>query len=204
MRPKLKLNQIKSLHDARYCSAVGVELLGFQMDEARDEFVKPAAIAEIMEWLSGPEAVGEFAYEAPSEIVEAAEKAKLTWVSVPLDYPAPTATELPANLIFRALEINLEMLDKISALAAEFPQARFEFSVNPEDTEVWTALLDSGLVERSLLGYAEPDPIYDLLKKNGLKPFAFSLGLFVEEPDGLLDYETCDDFIDQYQALLPA
>ena len=93
MRPKLKLNNISSLHDARYCSAVGVEIIAF-------------------------------------------------------------------NLL---------------------PDAGDAFTSDP------TAEI--------------PDPIYTMLTKEGLKPVAFSLGDFVEEPDGHLDYETCDDFIEEFQSL---
>lgn len=204
MRPKLKLNHIKSLHDARYCSAVGVALLGFQIGGDEESSMKPAAIAEIMEWLSGPEAVGEFEYQTPDEIRELAGQAKVTWISIPVDYPAPTAGDLNGQLIFRASSLDAAVFERIVSLSAQFPKAIFEFPVDPNQGALWDKLLASGLVERAILAYEAPDPIYTLLRKDGLKPYAFSLGDFVEEPDGLLDYETCDDFIDQFMSLLPA
>ena len=204
MRPKLKLNHIKSLHDARYCSAVGVELLGFRFGNDADDGLAPAAVAEIMEWLSGPESVGEFQYESPEEIGEVAQQAKLHWVAVPIDYPSASVGNLPEKLIFKAGHFDEDLVSTLQQLAVAFPGALFELPADPSKFAVWKALLETGLIGRCILAYEEPDPIYALLQKDGHKPFAFSLGDFVEEPDGLLDYETCDEFIDQFQALLPA
>ena len=199
MRPKLKLNHISTLHDARYCSAVGVELLGFSLSPSEEENMSPASIAEIMEWLSGPESVGEFLYESPDEIEELAGEASVQFVSLPMDYPSPTATEISLPLVFRSSELNEEVLQRISELAEQFPNAKFEFPASPDNEHLWSSL-SSSILERSILLYAAPDPIYDVLRKEGIKPFAFSLGDFVEEPDGMLDYESCDNFLEAYQA----
>ena len=200
MRPKLKLNNISSLHDARYCSAVGVDLLAFNLLPDAGEALTTSQIAEIMEWLSGPESIGEFGYQTPDEIRQLSEAAKINWVSVPFDYPLQTATDLPAQLIFRKEHLlNQSDWDTLNRLAGTFPEALFEFSV--EDDQVWNLLKENKLISRSLLRFSSPDPIYTMLTKEGLKPFAFSLGDFVEEPDGHLDYETCDDFIEEFQSL---
>ncbi len=200
MRPKLKLNHISSLHDARYCSAVGVEFLGFSLDPSHDFYLAPKSIAEIMEWLSGPVAVGEFGYQSPSEIEQLVEEAHLNLVSLPIDYPTPTASEITSEILFRSETLSQEIVDRISQLAEAFPAAKFEFPANPEESDLWKQLSPS-ILERSLLQYASPDPIYDILKKEGVKPLAFSLGDFVEEPDGNLDYESCDDFIEEYHSI---
>ena len=202
MRPKLKLNNISTLHDARYCSAVGVDLLAFSMGNNAEGGLRTAQIAEIMDWLSGPESVGEFGFESPDEIATQAASAKLHWISVPFDYPSPTATELPENLIFRHRELSLEQVPNLLQLAGQFPKALFEFSISEEG--VWNALKQNDLIPRSILNFSAPDPIYAMLTREGFKPFAFSLGDFVEEPDGHLDYETCDDFIEEFQSLVVA
>lgn len=204
MKPLIKLNHIANLHDARYCSAVGVGLLGFNLQEGTEHSIRPAAIAEIMDWLSGPEGIGEWAYEAPDEIASAQEAAKLQWVSVPLDYSDPAA--LPGRRVFRAATepLNSDGLASIQALATRFPEAHFEFAIDPTNANLMAILESAKLLERAWLRFAEPDPVWTMLSGKGCKPHAFSLGEFVEEPDGQLDYETCDDFVERFEALLPA
>jgi len=203
MRPKLKLNHLRTLHDARYCSAVGVDLLGFSLQKDGENPLSPAQISEIMDWLSGPEAVGEFDYESPEEIKETALASKVHWISVPLDYQQSELSQLPEKIIFRSLApIGIEQVDFLQKLASQFPQALFEYTIADDPT--WDSIKAGGMIERSLLQYEDPDAIYTTLTKQGIKPFAFSLGDFVEEPDGNLDYQTCDDFLEEFQTLVTA
>lgn len=203
MKPKLKLNHIKDLHDARYCAAVGIHLLGFRMEEGEEYSIAPKAVAEIMEWLSGPEGVGEFGYESPDEINSVMETAKLQWVSLPPDYSTDDAANLNNPLIFRGPANNIELagLEHIQALAARFPEALFELSLDPMDASVKDFLTSRALMGKCILRFAQPSPIYAMLEKEGHPPHAFSLGAFVEEPDGAVDYESCDDFVERYEEL---
>ncbi len=201
MRPKLKLNNITTLHDARYCSAVGVDLLAFALGQDINNALSTTRVADIMEWLSGPESIGEFTYENPDEIRKLAEEAKVNFISIPADYPIRTARELPSNLVFRlGKDLDPDSLILLGQLAESFPGALFEFS--GANGSVWKSLKSNDLIGRSLLYFTSPDPIYAILIKGFCNPYAFSLGDFVEEPDGQLDYETCDEFIEGFQALV--
>lgn len=200
MRPKLKLNHIQTLHDARYCSAVGVELLAFDLNPNSDFFIEPKAIGEIMGWLSGPESVGEFLYETPDEIQAAMQTAQLNWVSLPIDYPTPTATDITAPLIFRSSSFDSSILNLVSELSSQFPEAIFELPIDELSSDEWQAI-PTPLISRIIIATESPDPVYDILKKEGVKPYAFALGDFVEEPDGQLDYETCDEFVESFHSL---
>lgn len=206
MKPKLKLNHIKDLHDARYCAAVGIHLLGFCMEENEEYSIAPKAVAEIMEWLSGPEGVGEFGYASPDEINEVMAEAKLQWVSLPLDFSEEDAARLSYPFIFRGPADHLAPagLDHVRALAARFPEALFELSLDPNDAAGMNFLNSQALTGRCILRFAQPSPIYTLLEKEGHPPHAFSLGTFVEEPDGAVDYESCDDFVERYEELVTA
>ncbi|MEM0996640.1 MAG: hypothetical protein AAGN35_06160 [Bacteroidota bacterium] len=205
MKPKLKLNHIKDLHDARYCAAIGVHLLSFRLEDSAEHAIAPKSVAGIMGWLSGPIGVGEFDDSDGAAINEIVTATQLTWISLPFDYPVAEAAEIKAHLIFRGpeAELNLSGLGRMQTLAERFPEALFEFSAGP-DTPTWEALKAEGLMARSILRFSEPTPIYALLEREGHPPHAFSLGAFVEEPDGALDYETCDEFFAQYEALSPA
>lgn len=56
----VKIGGITNLSDARYCSGMYVNLLGFSVEQTSDKYVSPAQFSEITGWLSGLEYVGEF------------------------------------------------------------------------------------------------------------------------------------------------
>jgi len=206
MRPKLKVNEIKDLHDARYCSAVGIYLLGFNLQNGNDDKVTAKMVKEVMGWLSGPESIGEFAYETQDEINATQEEYELNYVGIPMDYHPDLAGEIKAPLIFRFGEEAIQAgpeLSHLLRLCEKFPEALFELSIDPGNAEVWEEVKEANLVQRSLFRFEDPDSIYNSLKKGGQEAFGFALGEFVEEPGGNLDYQKCDDFVERYDELLP-
>lgn len=201
MKPGLKLNNITNLHDARYCSAVGIQLLGFNLGRNAGEILDPEEVATIMEWLSGPESVGEFATADLDLIRSYVERCRLDHVSLPLDQATQDLQALESQLIFR-VPLGMGLKDAQNQLQ-QFPEARIEIDL-PNDEAEWKAWQASGWLPRMILRAEAPDTVYHLLRKNGTAPFTFSLGEFVEEPDGAIDYEQCDAFIEAYETLLPA
>lgn len=198
MRPILKINDIKDLQDARYCAAISIAMLGFRLLPA-DGGSSPAAVAEIMEWLSGPEAVGEWEFETPATINATAAAAKIARVSLPGDYPAALAAEIELPLLFRMeLDAQLGALPAALDLAVKFPTALFELrwvgggSAIPVDADL------DAILPRSLIVAEAPDTIYALLRQRGIRPFGFTLGSFINESDGGIDYNACDDFATAY------
>lgn len=55
----VKISNVTNLSDARYCAGMGVDMLGFSMDESSAEFVDPKRFAEIRSWVAGVQIVGE-------------------------------------------------------------------------------------------------------------------------------------------------
>lgn len=49
----VKVSQINNLSDARYCAGMGVEMLGFSVDESLNNFVSPQKLNEIRSWVTG-------------------------------------------------------------------------------------------------------------------------------------------------------
>jgi len=56
----VKVSNITNLSDARYCAGMGVDMLGFFVEEDSEHYVSPQTYAEIIGWLSGVEFVAEF------------------------------------------------------------------------------------------------------------------------------------------------
>lgn len=66
----VKIGGITNLSDARYCSGMYVNLLGFSVEQTSDKYVSPAQFSEITGWLSGLEYVGEFESSNADEVLE--------------------------------------------------------------------------------------------------------------------------------------
>lgn len=55
----VKISNVTNLSDARYCAGMGVDMLGFSMDESSPDYVNPARFTEIRNWVVGVQIVGE-------------------------------------------------------------------------------------------------------------------------------------------------
>jgi phosphoribosylanthranilate isomerase len=55
----VKVGNITNLSDARYCSGLGVDMLGFQVIEGQENFLPAATFQEIKGWIAGPRVVAE-------------------------------------------------------------------------------------------------------------------------------------------------
>jgi phosphoribosylanthranilate isomerase len=59
LKTLVKVGQISNLSDARYCSGMGVDLLGFVVIAGQTHYVSPEQFKEIRGWFSGPSVVAE-------------------------------------------------------------------------------------------------------------------------------------------------
>ena len=66
----VKIGGITNLSDARYCSGMYVNLLGFSVEQTSDKYVSHSQFSEITGWLSGLEFVGEFEDASADEVLE--------------------------------------------------------------------------------------------------------------------------------------
>ncbi len=65
----VKIGGITNLSDARYCSVMYVNLLGFSVEHTSDHFISPDQFSEITGWLSGLEYVAEFEVSTADEVL---------------------------------------------------------------------------------------------------------------------------------------
>lgn len=59
LKTVVKVGNISNLSDARYCSGMGVEMLGFRVLEGQENYVSPKLFQEIRGWVTGPKIVAE-------------------------------------------------------------------------------------------------------------------------------------------------
>jgi phosphoribosylanthranilate isomerase len=60
LKTKVKINRITNLTDARYCSGMYVDILGFCLEAGSAQYVSPTQFQEITGWISGIDYAGEF------------------------------------------------------------------------------------------------------------------------------------------------
>ena len=63
LKTLVKVSEVNNLSDARYCAGMGVEMIGFTLDENHPKFIQLAKLREISVWISGIQVVGEFTGE---------------------------------------------------------------------------------------------------------------------------------------------
>jgi phosphoribosylanthranilate isomerase len=63
LKTLVKVSEVNNLSDARYCAGMGVEMIGFPLDESHPKFIDLAKLREISVWIAGIKVVGEFTGE---------------------------------------------------------------------------------------------------------------------------------------------
>jgi phosphoribosylanthranilate isomerase len=61
LKTKVKISNVTNLSDARYCAGMGVDMLGFDVDEQSENYTSPKKLQEIRSWLAGIQIVIEIA-----------------------------------------------------------------------------------------------------------------------------------------------
>jgi len=61
------INEITNLSDARYCAGMGVDYIGFRIDNEHDKYVDVANYNEITNWISGIGLIGETSGKSESK-----------------------------------------------------------------------------------------------------------------------------------------
>jgi phosphoribosylanthranilate isomerase len=120
----VKISNVTNLSDARYCAGMGVEMLGFSIDEESPNYITPKKFEDICSWLAGVTLVAETSLESPEKIIEALSQYPVHAVQV----------EHPGILSYLHSELNLPLLLRVSvdtyeALEIESILSRYESDV---------------------------------------------------------------------------
>lgn len=77
----VKINGVTNLTDARYGSGMYVNLLGFNLDRASDNYVSPELFKDISSWVSGVEFVAEFSHDSNPDMLTILEQyPTISWI----------------------------------------------------------------------------------------------------------------------------
>jgi hypothetical protein len=199
MVPVLMIECLKNLHDARYCAAVGISMVSFEMDAIDPTALTAANVKEIAEWLSGVECVGKFGKDNLSSSFEIAQQSSLDWIQIPAGTSSEYITGRGEAMIFdaSALQWSPELYGSLRAFSDLYPAALILLHLDADALP--TIAQAEAFLKRCILRLDDPKLILQQLAQPNLRPYGFSLGAFAWHASGELDYDACDSFISQYE-----
>ncbi|TRX51394.1 phosphoribosylanthranilate isomerase [Fulvivirga sp. M361] len=156
----VKINTVNNLSDARYCAGMGVNLIGFCLEDGQPDYTPLDKFKQISEWLSGVEFVGEFEYSSINDIQAKLEAYRLTRVQV---NDSDVALELKKAGYEVILTVELDALNELHDIN-DVDYLMVHSTDVPEESHVKTLknlakrtklLFASGINEHNVLGWIE-------------------------------------------------
>jgi phosphoribosylanthranilate isomerase len=112
LKLKVKVSEVTNLSDARYCAGMGVDMIGFHLDENYPRFIEINTVKEITNWISGVEVVGEFAASNLENVNYLATELKLDYVQLTNSFK-PEEFEVVTKPIILKLDLGEVSLSQI-------------------------------------------------------------------------------------------
>ncbi|WP_234733593.1 beta/alpha barrel domain-containing protein [Tellurirhabdus bombi] len=115
LKTTVKISNVTNLSDARYCAGMGVDLLGFSMDEDSEQYIEPKKFEEIRSWVAGVQIIGETAVTDPETLDALLETYQPDGVQVEEASLVPYVASFNLPVILK-LDLALLTLDQMEAL----------------------------------------------------------------------------------------
>lgn len=190
----VKISNISSLSDARYCAGMMVDILGFDTNPNSDQQITPEDYKEISEWIAGVKFAGEFGDSTIEDIKES-----LTFY--PVDYIQIDNFDKAEELAI----LNLPVILKLT-LTSEYDLEEFTFKMSQHTNCAEIIIIKSenkSLYEKLddlLENYEGNSKLlkgYDVFPQNQLGRFnGLELEAVKEEKPGLKDYGVIMDVLE--------
>ncbi len=133
----VKVANISSLSDARYCAGMGVDILGFNINPTSDEKVSVEDFREIAEWVAGVSFAGEFGDCELNDIKEALKNYPLDYVEITnIDQVEPVGL-LGKPTIFKMTIDTMDQLSKLSSNLSYLDELVKLVIIKSSNTAIW-------------------------------------------------------------------
>lgn len=109
LKTLVKVGEVNNLSDARYCAGMGVEFIGFHLDD--EGGLDANTFKGLTGWIEGPKYVGEFDTDTPEVIKEKIEAFNLPYVQVRNAQHIPALAGTTAHIIFATNPDSLKELE---------------------------------------------------------------------------------------------
>lgn len=197
----VKINHVTNLTDARYCSGMMVNLLGFSLDPNSPNFVNPEEYKEITGWVSGVEFVAEFSWNPDLDIVASLkEYPEIAWVEYNRLEDLKKLEDQGYSLIYRVhlnevkhLEVQISNLLSNSDILIHIQTENDELSESDKQSilrlsDKCKVLLGSGVKEENVLSTLKELHLYGISLNGGKEIKA-----------GLRDFDQMADILEKLE-----
>lgn len=207
LKTKIKASSITNLTDARYFAAWEAEWLGFNLDPGTENYVSPATVQAMKEWVDGVKIVGEFNKQEARDILTSVDILGLDAVQLGTFASLETLQALHAKEVPVLQEFVVEEWHDLSALAIQM-EARsglaayflLDFAKNGLS---WAAAKSNVLAELRQLAEDFPlllnlpfpaSEVEEVLEQTGAAGFSVQGG--EEEKVGFKSFDELDDLFE--------
>lgn len=202
---EIKAGNVANLTDARYFSAKGTKIMGFDLDSNSPLFVPPEKLHAIIEWVDGVEFAGHFGLTPLEEIQHLVETLNLNYIQLPHFSDPALHHELIGHKTIRQWMVEKgqsvdEIGEKITDWAPQLWGIELDFTASGLDPLAGESIGTKGLNQLLSLHriyLKAPFSLSNIARIKKLDPMptlTFSGG--EEEKTGLKSYEHIDDILD--------
>ena len=201
----IKASKIRHLTDARYFSAKGASLMGFQLEAGTQDFIRPEAVSAIMEWVDGVDFCGEFTHSDVDQMLHLGNLLNLKYLQIPHFFERGQIAELQGFKVVRQIVLQHdtqfeEVRNIIESEAHQVAAFELNFAAAGRDPFAFDLInvdqMNEMLRMQQIYYYAffRPDSIANIKKLDILPGLTFS-GT-EEEKTGFKSFENIDLILD--------
>lgn len=196
----VKISSVNNLSDARYCSGMQVNLMGFNLEENNKNYTSSEKFREISAWLSGLEFVGEFEDAHPEKILTVIKDyPEMKYVQIQEEFHLGMLVNSGLGLILK-IQINKEEdLDEILKKAPFYSNNDVTLLLVSENLKLDKVAIDKTKKLTAscqvLLGFGfSADNVLDLVEATGVKGIEMEGG--EEIKPGLKDFDELAEILE--------
>ncbi|MFD2200633.1 phosphoribosylanthranilate isomerase [Shivajiella indica] len=196
----VKISSVNNLSDARYCSGMQVNLMGFNLEESNKNYTSPEKFKEITAWLSGLEFVGEFELNHPERILTVIKDyPEIQHIQIQEEIHLKMLVNTGLGLIYKNQISTAEDLDELILKAPSFKDHGVKLllvSADLEiDGEIKSKIKSLAEICQVLLGFGfSADTVEELIKETGVQGIEMEGG--EEIKPGLKDFDELAEILE--------
>lgn len=197
------VNQISNLSDARYCAGMGVEMLGFSLQEEQVTYTAPTTFKEIAGWVAGVKLVGEVQDIDAEQVLSLLQDYPLDMLQLNSIYLVEELEKFPLPILLRIL-IDKDTNEEALVQLMDIYQPHVEYFV--VDSEEISTI--DGTNEKLLKNLADRYPVllgFGLTKENtrdaldSIQPAGIALKGGQEIRPGFKDFDELEEIFEQLE-----